>query len=459
MKKILIADDEKNMRWILEKSFRAENFQVVECSNGNEAFDQFIDTEPDVVLIDYRMPGLDGMEVLKRIRKISKTVPVILMTAHGSTDTAVEAMKFGATDYIAKPFDVEELKIIVNNALNIGKMSREIDFLRSQVSESFDSTIIGKSPKISNVIESIKKVAATSTTVLITGESGTGKELVAHSIHSNSPRKNGPYIKVNCGAIPEGLMESELFGHEKGAFTGAQIQKKGRFDRAQGGTIFLDEIGELSQLLQVKILRVLQEHEFERVGGTEVIKADVRVLAATNRDLDEMVQQDRFREDLLYRLKVFPIQLPPLRERAEDILMLVDYYVRKYAIEMNKGDLVISDEALKILIGYQFPGNIRELANIIERAVILTSDGEILPNALPKEVIKGGYNPKKPVYLLPPGGISLEEVEEGFIRQALEVANGNQTQAAKLLGISRHTLIYRMDKFKLKNNDQESFSI
>lgn len=455
MKRILIADDEKNMRWILEKSLKAESFQVTLSTNGEEAFNSFIDLEPDIVLLDYRMPIINGLEVLLRIRKINTTVPVIMMTAHGSTDTAVEAMKLGATDYIAKPFDVEELKIIINNALKIETMNREIDFLRTQVSESFDKVIIGKSRKISDLLEAIKKVAETSTTILITGESGTGKELVAHAIYMNSQRKDGPYIKVNCGAITEGLVESELFGHEKGAFTGAQTQKKGRFDRAQGGTIFLDEIGELNTMLQVKILRVLQEHEFERVGGTEEIKADVRIITATNRDLDEMVRNGSFREDLLYRLKIFPIHLPPLRERKEDIPLLADHFIQKYAREMNKSTLSISDDALNLLTNYHFPGNIRELANIIERAIILTSSGQILPNALPKDVIKGAYNPKKPAFLLPPEGISLEEVEENFIRQALEAANGNQTQAAKLLGISRHTLIYRMEKFKMKGIDQE----
>lgn len=455
MKRILIADDEKNMRWILEKSLKAESFQVTLSTNGEEAFNSFIDLEPDIVLLDYRMPIINGLEVLLRIRKINTTVPVIMMTAHGSTDTAVEAMKLGATDYIAKPFDVEELKIIINNALKIETMNREIDFLRIQVSESFDKVIIGKSRKISDLLEAIKKVAETSTTILITGESGTGKELVAHAIYMNSQRKDGPYIKVNCGAITEGLVESELFGHEKGAFTGAQTQKKGRFDRAQGGTIFLDEIGELNTMLQVKILRVLQEHEFERVGGTEEIKADVRIITATNRDLDEMVRNGSFREDLLYRLKIFPIHLPPLRERKEDISLLADHFIQKYAREMNKSTLSISDDALNLLTNYHFPGNIRELANIIERAIILTSSGQILPNALPKDVIKGAYNPKKPAFLLPPEGISLEEVEENFIRQALEAANGNQTHAAKLLGISRHTLIYRMEKFKMKGIDQE----
>lgn len=455
MKRILIADDEKNMRWILEKSLKAESFQVTLSTNGEEAFNSFIDLEPDIVLLDYRMPIINGLEVLLRIRKINTTVPVIMMTAHGSTDTAVEAMKLGATDYIAKPFDVEELKIIINNALKIETMNREIDFLRIQVSESFDKVIIGKSRKISDLLEAIKKVAETSTTILITGESGTGKELVAHAIYMNSQRKDGPYIKVNCGAITEGLVESELFGHEKGAFTGAQTQKKGRFDRAQGGTIFLDEIGELNTMLQVKILRVLQEHEFERVGGTEEIKADVRIITATNRDLDEMVRNGSFREDLLYRLKIFPIHLPPLRERKEDIPLLADHFIQKYAREMNKSTLSISDDALNLLTNYHFPGNIRELANIIERAIILTSSGQILPNALPKDVIKGAYNPKKPAFLLPPEGISLEEVEENFIRQALEAANGNQTHAAKLLGISRHTLIYRMEKFKMKGIDQE----
>ncbi|HEY9059568.1 MAG TPA: sigma-54 dependent transcriptional regulator [Pseudobacteroides sp.] len=448
MKKILIADDEKNMRWILGKALKDEGFSIVEAADGQEAVELFIDTEPDMLVLDYRMPDMDGMEVLKRIKTINQNVPVIMITAHGSTDAAVEAMKLGAIDYISKPFDMEELKITIKKVLNIEELNNTIDYLKTRVIEAYDSRIIGSSKKMQEVFQLIDKVADTPATILITGESGTGKELVANAIHNKSTRKDKPYIKVNCGAIPEALLESELFGYEKGAFTGAQNRKVGRFDRAQGGTLFLDEIGDLPLHLQVKILRVLQEREFERVGGTEVIKANVRIISATNRDLEKMVQEGAFREDLLYRLKIIPIQIPALRDRKEDIPQLVDYFINKFAREMSKETIIMDEDALDILTHYDFPGNIRELENIIERLVILTIDRKITVSILPKEIVKGAFS-KRDNFRLPSEGISLEEVEESFVRQALELAKGNQTQAARLLGISRHALIYRMEKFKI----------
>lgn len=449
MKKILIADDEKNMRWILGKNLEEEGFSVIEAGDGEEAFNLFLEKEPDMAILDYKMPLFDGIEVLKRIRTINDKVPVIMITAHGSTDAAVVVMKLGATDYISKPFDMDELKITIKKALNIDQLNKEIDYLREQISVSFDSKIIGNSRGMREIFETIEKVADTTATILITGESGTGKELIANAIHSKSSRKEKPYIKVNCGAIPENLLESELFGYEKGAFTGAQNRKIGRFDRAQGGTIFLDEIGELSLPLQVKILRVIQEREFERVGGTEVIKADIRIVAATNKNLEKMVEEGKFREDLFYRLKVIPIQVPALRERKEDIDLLVEFFISKYASEMNKGAVGIEKDALDILKNYDFPGNIRELENIIERTVILSGDGKITASILPKEVVRDSFSSKRNIFIIPEEGISLEEIEESFVRQALEMSKGNQTQAAKLLDISRHALIYRMEKFKI----------
>lgn len=448
MKKILIADDEKNMRWVLSKNLHEEGFTTIEAENGEMAFNLFVDKEPDLVILDYKMPLVDGLEVLRRIRTINNEVPVIMITAHGSTDAAVEAMKLGAADYVSKPFELDELKLTIRKVLKIDQLNKKVEYLQNQLYENFDKKIIGNSREMNQIFEMIEKVADTSATVLVTGESGTGKELIASALHHKSSRKDKPYIKLNCGAIPETLLESELFGYEKGAFTGAQNRKAGRFDRAQGGTLFLDEIGELPLHLQVKILRVLQEHEFERVGGTEVIKADVRIIAATNRDLEKMVQEGLFREDLLYRLKVIPIQVPALRYRPEDIPLLVDFFVSKYSGEMNKGLIVVERECLEILNHYAFPGNIRELENIIERLVILAADGRITASDLPKEVIKGAYS-RKDAFILPAEGISLESVEEGFVRQALEISKGNQTQAAKLLGISRHALIYRIDKFKI----------
>lgn len=450
MKKILIADDEKNMRWILEKSLKEKGFDVIEAKDGEEAFNFFIDGEPDIVILDYKMPKIDGMEVLKRIKKVNENIPVIMITAHGSTDSAVEAMKLGASDYISKPFDVNELNIAISKALNIEKLNNEIDFLRSEVSGSFDKKIIGNSHKMHEIFEMIDKVAATNATILITGESGTGKEAIAGAIHSKGNRKEKPYIKINCGAIPESLIESELFGYEKGAFSGASGRKVGRFDRAQEGTLFLDEIGELDLSMQVKILRVLQEKEFERVGGTEVIKADVRIVAATNKDLAKMVEEGLFREDLYYRLMVIPIYIPALRERKEDIPILSEHFIKKYSDEINKEPIHMDSDTMEILMAYDFPGNIRELENLIERLVILSTNGHISVSMLPKELVKGAFSIKKDLFLLPEEGINLEELDESLVRQAFERAKGNQTHAAKLLGISRHSLIYRIDKYKLK---------
>ena len=448
--KILIADDEKNMRWILGKNLRDEDFSVSEASDGEEAFHLFLDEDPDLVILDYRMPKLDGMEVLKRIKTINPKLPVIMITAHGSTDAAVEAMKLGAADYVSKPFDINDLKLSIFKALNIDKLNKEIDYLKETAKQIFNGKIIGNSKKMQEVFELVNKVADTNASVLIIGESGTGKEGIAASIHNKSSRNNKPFITVNCGAIPETLIESELFGYEKGAFTGANARKAGRFDRAQGGTLFLDEIGELSLPLQVKILRVLQEKEFERVGGSEVIKSDVRIIAATNRDLEKMVEKGEFREDLLYRLKVIPVYLPPLRERKEDIPLLVEYFIDKYSKEVNKVKFTMERETLDLLKGYDFPGNIRELENLIERLVILSPDPVIGPSLLPKEILKEAFSGKKEDFILPEEGINLEKVEESFVRQALMMAKGNQTHAAKLLGLSRHALIYRMEKFNLK---------
>ena len=449
MSKILIADDEKNLRWVLAKNLKEDGFSVVEADDGEKAFSYFVDEEPDMVILDYRMPKIDGMEVLRRINKINEKTPVIMITAHGNTEAAVEAMKLGAVDYLTKPFDMEELKIKINKALNIDRMAREIEFLKSEASQPFDKRIVGGSRIMHELFEMVEKVADTQATILITGESGTGKELIANAIHQKSLRRDQPYITVNCGAIPENLLESELFGYEKGAFTGAQNRKPGRFDRAKGGTLFLDEVGELSLSLQVKLLRVLQEREFERVGGTEVVKADVRVVAATNRNLEKMVAEGAFREDLLYRLKVIPIHVPALRERREDIPLLTEFFIKKYAGILNKSIMELDGNILEILKKYDYPGNIRELENIIERMVILAYDGRMTIESLPKEVLKGAYSSKQDIFMLPEDGINLEEVEKSLVRQALELANWNQTHAAKLLSIPRHALIYRMEKFEL----------
>ena len=451
LKKILIADDQKNMIWALKKALENEEYKIFTASNGEEAINKVKAVEPDLVLLDIRMPQKDGMEALKEIKIFDPKVPVIMITAHGTMESAVEAMKIGALDYISKPFDVEELKIQIRKALEIRGMKDHIELLTEELKNKTGKVIVGNSIKMKQVFDLVDRVAKSNATVLITGESGTGKELIANAIHFNSDRKEKPYIKVNCGAIPETLVESELFGHEKGAFTGAVSSKPGRFERADGGTIFLDEVGELTAAVQVKLLRTLQEKEIERVGGTETVKIDVRVLAATNKDLKKMVEEGTFREDLYYRLNVIPIELPALRERRDDIPELIDYFITKFSKEMTKNKLEISKDALDILVSYDWKGNIRELENVIERLVILSEENSIDVENLPKEIQNQDSIIKQ--FELPEGGINLDEVERSLILQALKLSEYNQTRAAQLLGITRHTLIYRMDKYKIKDNE------
>jgi len=445
---ILIADDEKNMRWALIKALGKSGYESISAENGKEAVDLFKEKNTDLVLLDLKMPEMNGIEALRRIKEYNEKVPVIMITAHGTTEIAVEAMKLGALDYISKPFDIEELKLVISRALEYKDLKEEVNTLSERLKEASGS-VIYKSKVMESVLDMVYRVAQTDATVLILGESGTGKELIANSVHENSNRRNGPLIKINCGALPESLLESELFGHEKGSFTGATGQKMGKFDRAQNGTIFLDEIGEVSQGMQVKLLRVLQEKEFERVGGTITIKADTRIIAATNRDLKRMVEEGKFREDLYYRLNVIPINIPSLRERKEDIPVLVNYFTEKYSLQMGKSKMSISPRALEKLINYEWKGNIRELQNIIERCVILSSKSELDIDILPEE-IKTFSKEKEELIKLPEEGVSLDEVEKNLILQALERTDYNQTQAAKLLGISRHTLLYRIEKYDLK---------
>jgi len=446
-KRILIIDDEKNMRWAIKKALEKERYMIYEASNGQEGLVKLAEIHPDLILLDLRMPIMDGMEALKKIKEINKDIPVIMLTAHGTMESAVEAMKIGALDYISKPFDIEELKILIKKALDVGELKEQVSYLREELEKNTGKTIIGESPKMRDVLEVVERVANTNVTILILGESGTGKELFANAIHYNSNRRDKPYVKVNCGALPENLLESELFGYEKGAFTGAAGRKAGRFDRANGGTIFLDEVGELTLSMQVKLLRVLQEKEFERVGGIESIKVDVRIIAATNRDLKKMVDEGTFREDLYYRLNVIPLEIPPLRERRKDIPVLIQYFLKKFNKEMSKKEMNITQAAMNKLVEYEWRGNIRELENAIERLVILVDGDVIEERHLPKELFSSTI--KNNVFDLPEDGINLEELEKGLICQALDISNGNQTHAAKLLGITRHTLIYRIEKYNL----------
>ncbi|RJQ28113.1 MAG: sigma-54-dependent Fis family transcriptional regulator [Peptococcaceae bacterium] len=443
--KILVIDDEEHMCWVLERAMRQEGYQVFTATRGRQGLNLIREEAPSLVILDLKMPEMDGMEVLRQAKEMQPKLPVIILTAHGTIETAIEAMKIGAADYITKPFDLDELKIVIKKALMISQLVTEVNFLRSELTKNYGS-MIGKSLVIKDICHLIERVARTSATILITGESGTGKEVAAVSLHQASLRSEMPFVAVNCAALPENLLESELFGHEKGAFTGAVARKVGRFELADRGAIFLDEIAEIPPSMQVKLLRFLQEKTFERVGGTETLKVDVRVIAATNRDIMEAVGKGNFREDLYYRLNVVHIHMPPLRERKEDIPLLAEHFLNKFypTYLVNK----ISPAAMDMLRHYHWPGNIRELQNVIERAAIICHGGEILPDHLPKELQAGHKTVPVagPVVRLPEEGVSLEEVEKQLIIQALEQSGNNQSKAALLLGITRSALLYRMQK-------------
>ncbi|MEG1690731.1 MAG: sigma 54-interacting transcriptional regulator, partial [Hafnia sp.] len=372
--RILIVDDEKNVLRMLNTVFSQEGNQVFCADNGQDALAIFEQERPDVVLMDIRMPTMNGLEALQRMREKWLDTPIILMTAYAAVETAVEALRLGAFDYVIKPFELDELKLLINRALQLRNMKQEINILHRELSDSYHcDKILTNNPKLMELCRTIAKVAQSHANVLVTGESGTGKELIAKAIHYNSPRSKQPFIKVNCGALPESLLESELFGHEKGAFTGAQMQRQGLFERAHQGTLLLDEIGEMPLNLQVKLLRVLQEQEFERVGGSQTIKIDVRIVAATNRDLSDMIEQGEFRRDLYYRLNVMHLYSLPLRERPEDILLLARYFLQKFSAENNKDIIGFDVSAIRMLENYPWLGNVRELANAVEHAVIMST--------------------------------------------------------------------------------------
>ena len=444
MESILIVDDEKNYLVVLEALLGAEGYEIVTADGAHDALRLLKEGDIDLVLTDMKMPGMSGMELLEETKKVKPEVPVIMMTAYGTIEMAVEAMKKQAYDYITKPFQNEELKLTIRKALENYRLIKQNRLLSEALSDRYKyGNIIGKSSSMLKIYDLVDKVARSKASVLITGPSGTGKELIAKAIHYNSPRKDRPFISVNCGALTETLLESELFGHEKGAFTGAVALKKGRFELADEGTLFLDEVGEMPQSLQVKLLRVLQEMEFERVGGTKTIKVDVRVLSASNRNLKEDVANGVFREDLYYRLNVIHIQVPPLRERAEDIRLLVIHFIEKYRKDQGKGKIELSPEAWKVIYNYLWPGNVRELENAIERAVVLNSGGQINREDLPAEVLD-----KEDVINAPLQEV-LERIEEKMIRRALDSCNHVQAQAADMLGISRHVMHYKVKKYGL----------
>ena len=447
-KRVLIADDEKNMRWVLGESLAAEGYEVIEASDGKEALAAIDEQHPDLMVLDHKMPSPDGMEVLRRLRAKGETFPVIMLTAHGNVETAVEAMKAGATEYLTKPFDLEELKLSIDKAIRISELSAEVERLRDELDkESGIEGFVAADPHMVEILGTVEKVATTNATVMIYGESGTGKELIARAIHRLSPRGTKPFVEVHAGALPETLLESELFGYEKGAFTGAVMSKPGRFEMANGGTLFLDEVGDISLGVQVKLLRVLQERRFERLGGTRSIDVDVRVVAATNRDLQQLIADGSFREDLFYRLNVVPITLPPLRQRSSDVPRLVAHFLEKY----NAGSKTIGNDAMEALVRYPWPGNIRELENTIERIVILSSSDEVGLDDLPAEV-RSGTAPsaaKTRGFELPEEGIDLEEVEMHFIEQALDRSGGNASKAAKLVGMSARMFEVRAQRLGL----------
>lgn len=441
--RILIIDDEPLMRIAIRDALLAEGYEVTVVGSGKEGKRLIPEGGYDALITDLRLPEVDGIEILKTAMELSPKTKVIMITAYGSVNSAVEAIKQGAYDYLTKPFPMEELLIIVRRLLEF----RELEFENLQLKEKIDELrhfegIIGSNSKMREIMDKIKMVAETGATILISGESGTGKELIANAIHHSS-RKERPFIKVSCAALPESLLETELFGHEKGAFTGAVKQKKGRFELANGGTLFLDEIGEISPAVQVKLLRVLQERQFERVGGTETISIDVRIICATNRDLKKEVQRNVFREDLYYRLNVVHIHVPPLRERKEDIILLVNSFVKKFASQNNRDIRGISPEARELLINYPFPGNVRELAHAIERAVILGNNRYIQPKDLPEDIL-AYYNDdlgtSMELQYTEPLSKAMERFEKQYISKALEATDGNKTLAAEKLGLSRKTL-------------------
>ena len=446
--KILVADDDESLRKVIEYNLEQEGYEVVTAADGKQALKLYREHDPDLVITDIKMPEMDGIELLKEIRRGDIERLVIVLTAFGTIDTAIEAMKLGAYDYITKPFNRDELKLVVRKALELRELRSRTRRLEAELIDRFSfENIIGGSARMAEVFDMVRRVAPSAATVMIKGESGTGKELIACAIHYNSPRSDKDYVAVNCSAIPENLLESELFGHKKGAFTGAVADKVGKFELSSGGTIFLDEVADLRIDLQAKLLRVLQEKEVERVGDPRPIKVDIRVIAATNKDLEAMLADGRFREDLYHRINVVPLTMPPLRERADDIPLLAHHFKNKF----NEADCLIEPEVFAKFKDYPWPGNVRELENVIERSLLLRKNPDKLTaDDLPDHI--RGHRKLHPesLFHIPDEGIKLEEIEQQLLLYGLEKHEWNQTRAAKFLGITRQALIYRMDKYGLK---------
>ena len=444
--RVLIVDDEANARTALAELLRDEGYQVETAADGFKALPKLDDFAPDLVLTDLKMPGMDGIDLMKKAREQDPERAVVVMTAYGAVDTAVAAMRQGAADYLTKPINVEELVLVLDRALERRKLRAEAGQLRQRLRErNRIAGIVGSSPAMQSVYDTVLQVAPSRASVLITGESGTGKELVAAAIHEHSPRASGPFVKLHCAALAETLLESELFGHERGAFTGAQARRDGRFQQADGGTLFLDEIGDITPATQVKLLRFLQEHEFQRVGGNQTIKVDVRVVAATNRDLLARVKEGLFREDLYYRLNVVSIEVPPLRARPSDIPLLAMHFLRKYAGENGKTVSTFSDEALERLTRYAWPGNVRELENAIERAVVICRSEVVQAGDLSATIVGSDAPGAHGVPPIP--GTTLAELEKFAILRTLEHTGGSTSRAAEILGISTRKIQYKLHEY------------
>ena len=473
--RVLIADDEDGLRWVLEKGLRQAGYEVTAVRDGDAALRAFDEAPFDLVFLDVRMPGVDGLTVLAKLRETAPSAHVIVMTAHGTMETAIQAMQRGAYDYLAKPFDLDEVLLLAERALAAGRLTQEVARLKTGLQEVWEfGALIGRHPRMQEVYKTIGRIAASDVTVLLRGESGTGKELVARAIHHYSRRAGRPFVAVSSAAIPGTLLESELFGHERGAFTDAKDRKLGKLELAHGGTLFLDEIGDMPPELQTKLLRALQERTIERVGGHESIRIDVRVLAATNRDLETMMRDGRFREDLFYRLNVVALTLPPLRERRRDIPLLVDHFLAKYATEL--GERGVAPEALDRLVGHEWPGNVRELENVVQRAMVMATSGVILPEHLPigpvsaaasvaidatlEEIIERklmecvrGLREHTSANLY---DLMIGLVEKPLLRAVLRETGGNQVRAAQILGINRNTLRKKLTEHGIDPDAMES---
>lgn len=440
MNKIMVVDDEESIRLMLRRVLSSSQYEVHEAANGIEVLNSIKKEEYSAILLDLRMPHMNGLQVIEKMKEMDIKTPIIMMSAYGTVPEAVEAMKLGAMDYLVKPFDIDELKMTLERIIQQDEIKNENQYFREEEERRFNfKEIVGQSSAMKNVLEMVKKVAPLPTTVMITGESGTGKELIARALHMNSPRREKPFVVANCVAFSPGILESELFGHEKGAFTGANSRRIGRFEVAHGGTVFLDEIGEVNIVTQAKLLRVVQEKEFERVGSSASIKVEVRLIAATNKDLEKEIKEGRFREDLFYRLNVFHIDIPPLRERKEDIPRLIEHFIKKYNQILNKRISAISSEGLSLLIDYSFPGNVRELENIIERAMIMC-DSDIIEKELLFFLEQKNVSPRLG---------TLKEMEREMIKKGLIAHKGNRTKTAQHLGISRRNLILKLKEYKI----------